>query len=426
MGYHPTIEKRCCTSFPIDHSVPYNMQSTTCYFAKESTLTMNNRLITRMQNLLGIIMILLGLQSYSLIAAEVLIPASPSIAAKSYFLQDYDSGQILVEHNADLRLAPASLTKIMTVYVVLREMNNGNLTLDEKTRISEKAWRTPGSRMFVEVNDMVAIKDLLRGVIIQSGNDATVALAEHVAGNEATFAELMNQHAARLGMVNTHFTDSNGLPAPEHFSTARDLSMLTKAMIMEFPAYYAWFAEKEFTYNKISQPNRNKLLWRDPSVDGVKTGYTEDAGYCLVASAIRNKMRLISVVMGTKSVKARTNETQSLLNYGFRFFETHRLYSAGESLTESKVWKGDSDQVNMGLHEDLYVTVPRRHYGDLKAMMSIDNTIMAPIAKGQVFGSVVVSLGDKALVKKPLVALSAVAEGSIIQQFFDEALLSFE
>ena len=391
---------------------------------------MNNRLSTRLyhlrRNISCIIALYIGLQSFTLTAAEVLIPASPNIAAKSYFLQDIDSGQILVEHNADDRLAPASLTKIMTVYVVFREMQNGNLTLDEETRISEKAWRTPGSRMFVEVNNMVTIKDLLRGVIIQSGNDATVALAEHVAGTEATFAELMNQHAARLGMVNTHFADSNGLPAPEHFSTARDLAILTKALIKEFPDYYAWFSEKEFTFNKISQPNRNKLLWRDPSVDGVKTGYTEDAGYCLIASAIRNNMRLISVVMGAKSVKARTNETQSLLNYGFRFFETHRLYSAGQALTESKVWKGASDQVTMGLHENLYVTVPRRHYGDLKAMMAIDNTIMAPIAKGQVFGSVTVSLGDELLVKKPLVALKTVEAGSIVQQFFDEALLRLQ
>jgi D-alanyl-D-alanine carboxypeptidase (penicillin-binding protein 5/6) len=314
----------------------------------------------------------------------------------------------------------------MTVYVVFREIKNGHLTLEETTQISEKAWRTPGSRMFVEVNNAVTVEDLLRGVIIQSGNDASVALAEHVTGDETTFAALMNQHAARLGMVNSHFANSNGLPISEHFTTARDLAILSKALISEFPDYYAWFAEKEFTYNKITQGNRNKLLWRDASIDGIKTGYTEDAGYCLVASAKRNDMRLISVVMGTKSVKSRTNESQSLLNYGFRFFETHLLYPANQILTETKVWKGAESDLNLGLKSDLYVTVPRRHYDDLQAKMSVDNSIIAPIAKHQVLGSVDINLGDKVMVKKPLVALSPVEEGGVIKQFFDEALMRFQ
>lgn len=391
---------------------------------------MNNRFSTIMhfhyRKLSVLAAIFLAFQSFSLSAEETLIPASPTIAATSYILQDYNSGQIIAEKDADTRLAPASLTKIMTVYVAFRELKNGNLSLDEITTISEKAWRTPGSRMFVEVNDLVSIKDLLKGVIIQSGNDATVALAEHITGDESTFATLMNQHAARLGMVNTHFTDSNGLPAPEHFSTARDMAMLTKALIKEFPDYYAWFSEKEFTYNKISQGNRNQLLWRDPSVDGVKTGYTEDAGYCLVASAIRNNMRLISVVMGTKSVKARTIESQSLLGYGFRFFESHLLYKAGQSLNETKVWKGEESRLDLGVNEDLFVTVPRGQYGALDAKMSIDNIIIAPVSKGQVFGSVDVSLNGNAIINKPLVALKPVAEGGIVQQLFDQALLKFQ
>ncbi|MGR9100901.1 MAG: D-alanyl-D-alanine carboxypeptidase family protein, partial [Gammaproteobacteria bacterium] len=320
----------------------------------------------------------------------------------------------------------ASLTKIMTVYVVFRELKNGNLTLDETTRISEKAWRTPGSRMFVEVNRRVSIEDLLKGVIIQSGNDATVALAEHVAGDESTFAALMNQHAARLGMLNTHFTDSNGLPSPEHFSSARDMAILTAALIREFPDFYRWFSEKEFTYNNITQPNRNRLLWRDESVDGVKTGYTEDAGYCLVASAKREEMRLISVVMGTSSANARAKENQSLLNYGFRFFETHRLYKANDALTEAKIWKGETGTLSLGLNDDLYVTVPRRHYDDLKAVLTVDDTIMAPVKKGQSFGTVSISLGDDTIINRPLVALTSVEEGGIFQQLYDEAMLRFK
>ncbi len=251
----------------------------------------------------------------------ILIPAAPRVAAKSYILIDYNSGKVLANKNADEKLSPASLTKIMTVYVIFRELKNGHLTLDEKVTISKKAWQTPGSRMFVEVNKQVSIEDLLQGVIIQSGNDASVALAEHVAGDEATFAAMMNQHAERLGMSNSHFQNSMGLPSNNHYSTARDLAILTTAVINEFPEYYKWDSQKEFTFNNITQPNRNKLLWRDKSVDGVKTGYTADAGYCMVTSALREGMRLISVVMGTASVNARANESQSLLNYGFRFLK---------------------------------------------------------------------------------------------------------
>lgn len=357
---------------------------------------------------------------------KILIPAAPSVAAKSFILLDFNSGKVLAEKNADVRLSPASLTKIMTVYVVFRELKNGHLTLDEKVTISKKAWQTGGSRMFVEVNKQVAIEDLLQGVIIQSGNDASVALAEHVAGDEGTFAAMMNQHAERLGMLDSHFENSMGLPAKNHYTTARDLATLTTAVIREFPEYYRWDSQKEFTFNNITQPNRNKLLWRDKSVDGVKTGYTEDAGYCMIASAKREEMRLISVVMGTASANARANESQSLLNYGFRFFETHKLYTGNEALNEARIWKGDSKQLPLGLIDDLYVTIPRRHYNDLKAEVNINEKIIAPVKQGESLGSVNVSLAGDMVANKQLVALKTVSKGSFVDRLFDEALLMLE
>ena len=357
---------------------------------------------------------------------NILIPAAPRVAADSYILIDFNSGKVLAEKSADEQLAPASLTKIMTVYVIFRELKNGHLTLDEKVTISKKAWQTPGSRMFVEVNKQVAIEDLLQGVIIQSGNDASVALAEHVAGDESTFAAMMNQHATRLDMMDTNFENSMGLPSKNHFTTARDLAKLTIALINEFPEYYQWDSKKEFTFNNITQPNRNKLLWRDKSVDGVKTGYTEEAGYCMVASAKREGMRLVSVVMGTASANARANESQSLLNYGFRFFETHKLYSGLEALTETRIWKGDSKKLPMGLTDDLYVTIPRRHYNDLKAEIKLDKKIIAPVKQGEVFGAVNVSLAGNIVASRPLKALKTVNKGGLVQRLYDEAMLMLE
>ncbi len=359
-------------------------------------------------------------------ADKILIPASPDVAASSFFLMDFYSGRVLAEKNAEKKLPPASLTKIMTVYVVFRELANGHLTLDEKVTVSKKAWQTPGSRMFIEVNKQVSIENLLKGVIIQSGNDASVALAEHVAGDEATFAQLMNQHAQRLGMLDSNFQNSTGLPGEQHYTTARDLAILTRAVISEFPDYYRWDSQKEFTFNNITQHNRNKLLWRDDSVDGVKTGYTEEAGYCLVASALRNEMRLVSVVMGTTSENARANESQSLLNYGFRFFETHKLYAANEALTESRVWKGNIKQLAVGLAEDLYVTIPRRHLKDLKAETSVNARLIAPVAEGQTIGSLQVMLAGDIVASKPLVALKTVDKGGIMQRLMDEGLLLLE
>jgi len=357
---------------------------------------------------------------------EVSTPSAPTIDAAAYILQDYHTGKVLAENNADAKLAPASLTKIMTVYVVFTELSNGHLHLEDMVTISEKAWKTSGSRMFIELGNQVKVEDLLKGVIIQSGNDASVALAEHVGGNEETFAEMMNQHAIRLGMANSHFKNSDGLPVEDHYTTARDLAILTTALIKEFPDYYRWFSQKEFTFNKITQQNRNKLLSRDESVDGVKTGFTDDAGYCLVASALREDMRLISVVMGAKSANARANENQTLLNYGFRFYESHRLYQGKTALNEARVWKGASKTISLGLAEDIYVTIPRRQYKDLKAVINVDKKITAPVADGAKLGSVKVTLKDEVVINKDLVALKAVDQGNIFQRLSDSVMMMME
>ncbi|MDD5213990.1 MAG: D-alanyl-D-alanine carboxypeptidase [Methylococcales bacterium] len=358
--------------------------------------------------------------------SEILTPAAPKIAASSFILMDYYTGKILAENNADIKLAPASLTKIMTVYVAFREIASGHLKLDDLATVSQNAWQTGGSRMFLEVNNKVSIEDLIKGIVIQSGNDAAVALAEHIAGSESTFAEMMNQQAARLGMLNSHFEDSNGLPAENHYTSARDLAIVTKAIIDEFPDYYRWFSQKEFTYNKITQHNRNQLLDRDESVDGVKTGFTDDAGYCLVASAVRDNMRLISVVMGTSSANARANENQNLLNYGFRFFEGHKLYEANKQLAEARVWKGAIQNVPLGLTQNLNVTIPRRHYNDLKAEIIVDKKVTAPIAEGTKLGLVKVTLKNDVVATADLVALKAVEQGNIFQRLYDSILMMRE
>ncbi|MFU8788517.1 MAG: D-alanyl-D-alanine carboxypeptidase family protein [Methylobacter sp.] len=358
--------------------------------------------------------------------ALIATPAAPTIAASSHILMDYNTGRVLAENNADVKLAPASLTKIMSVYVVFQELSNGHLHLDDLVTISKKAWETPGSRMFVEVGKQVRIEDLLLGVIIQSGNDASVALAEHIAGDESTFADMMNQHAKRLGMNNSHFEDSNGLPIDNHYTTARDLAILTRALIKEFPDYYRWFSQKEFTFNNIVQHNRNKLLSRDASVDGVKTGFTDAAGYCLVASGLRDNMRLIAVVMGASSANARASQNQNLLNYGFRFFEAHKLYQGKTPLSEARIWKGDSKNIPLGLAEDLYVTIPRRHYDDLKAVITVDQKITAPVKEGAKLGSVNVTLKGDVVANQDLIALKSVEQGNIFQRIYDSGLMLLE
>jgi D-alanyl-D-alanine carboxypeptidase (penicillin-binding protein 5/6) len=347
----------------------------------------------------------------------------PSIDAPSYVLVDFYSGEALAELNADQPLAPASLTKIMTAYVVFRELGAGKIQLSDLVSVSETAWRTEGSRTFIEVNTQVPVEDLLKGMIVQSGNDASVALAEYVSGTEAAFAELMNAQAKRLGMTNSHFMNSTGLPHPEHYSSARDIARVARALILEFPELYRWYSLREFTYNKITQHNRNRLLGQDPSVDGMKTGHTKAAGYCLVTSARREGMRLISVVMGSKSPKARVKESQALLNFGFRSFETHRLYRAGDPLVQARIWKGSANRVPLGLKHDLHVTIPRKQYGDLSARLLIDASIVAPVLKGSEFGTVEVKLGEQAAAAAPVVALQDVPEGNLWQRLVDEALL---
>ncbi|HHH43740.1 MAG TPA: D-alanyl-D-alanine carboxypeptidase [Gammaproteobacteria bacterium] len=354
------------------------------------------------------------------------VPKAPSVGAKGYLVEDFLSGQAIAEKNADQPLEPASITKLMSAYVIFSEIRKGSLSLSDKVRISEKAWRTQGSRMFVEVNTQVSVADLIKGMIIQSGNDATVALAEQIAGTEASFAALMNTYAQQLGLTRSHFVNSTGLPDKEHYTTARDIVRVARALIREFPEYYQWYSEKQFTYNDITQYNRNKLLWRDESVDGLKTGHTDSAGYCLVTSAERDGMRLISVVLGTKSEEARADASQSLLNYGFRFFETHKLYDGNVKLTSARVWKGATEQVDLGLAEPLYITIPRGEYNNLDASMQLQEQIMAPVAQGQTLGHVVIRLGDKTVTERDLVALQAVDEGSFWQRIVDEGLLYFE
>jgi D-alanyl-D-alanine carboxypeptidase (penicillin-binding protein 5/6) len=356
---------------------------------------------------------------------QVPIPDPPQLDAKAYLLMEPNSEAILAESNADERLEPASLTKIMTAYVVFRELAGGHLSLKDPVLISEKAWRTGGSKMFVEVGTRVPVEDLIKGMVVQSGNDASVALAEHIAGSAATFAELMNANAKRLGMTNSHFVNPDGLPDPNHYTTARDIAKVTAATVREFPQYYAWYAEKEFTYNNIKQPNRNLLLYRDDSVDGVKTGHTEDAGYCLVSSAKRDGMRLIAVVMGSKGTEARARESLALLNYGFRFYETHKLYAAGQELEKLRVWRGDITELPVGPAQDVTVTVPHRKYDKLDAYIEKNRDIEAPVAKGAVVGSIVVNLEGKEVRRVPLVALQEVAEGGLWARARDSILQWF-
>jgi serine-type D-Ala-D-Ala carboxypeptidase (penicillin-binding protein 5/6) len=353
-------------------------------------------------------------------------PTPPSINAGGYVLLDFNTGSVLAESNARTRMEPASLTKLMTAYIVFNELKNGAISQDQLITISENAWRTQGSRMFVEVNKQVRISDLLKGMIVQSGNDATVALAEQVAGSEGAFAEMMNNFAGTLHMKDSHFMNSTGMPDPQHYTTAYDLALLARALIAAFPEDYKFYSMREFTYNNITQYNRNKLLWRDDSVDGVKTGHTDSAGYCLVSSAKRDDMRLISVILGAKSDDIRVQEAQTLLNYGFRFFETHRVYGADTSLKTARAWKGGAEELPLGLAQDLYVTIPRNQYQKLNAVMNMNTTIIAPVQKGQQLGTVQITLDGKNVAERPLVALREIPAGNFAQRLSDEIRLFFE
>ncbi len=353
-------------------------------------------------------------------------PSAPILESSSYVLQDNTSGKIIVSQNADERVEPASLTKMMTVYAIDSEIAAGRLNPNDKVYISENAWRTEGSRTFVQVNTYVPIKELLKGVIIQSGNDASVALAEHVAGSEEAFAELMNHHAQRLGMNSSHFTNATGLPGPDHYTTASDMAILANALINDYPESYELYSKKTYTHNDIKQSNRNLLLWRDKSVDGIKTGHTDNAGYCLVASAQRDGMRLNAVVMGAANDGARIEQAQRLLNYGFRFYQTKSLLSAEQALTQARVYSGKQSIITAGILDDVFVTLPQGQINFLDTEISIDNNLRAPITMGQQIGTLRVTLDNEIILEQPVVALENVEKGGIFRRLMDSIKLFFK
>jgi D-alanyl-D-alanine carboxypeptidase (penicillin-binding protein 5/6) len=356
------------------------------------------------------------------------VPPPPAVSAKSWVLMDFATGQVLAGEHYDDRVEPASITKVMTSYVVAAEMKAGKVKANDPVMMSEHAWReggagTEGSYSGFEVNKTAPLVEMEKGMVIQSGNDAAIALAEHVAGSEDAFASLMNAYAKRIGLKNSHWVNPHGLSAPEHYSTAHDLALLGRAMIRDYPEPYAYNKIKEYTVGPITQQNRNLLLWRDPSVDGIKTGHHSGAGYCLMASAKRGDQRLVSVVMGDTSENQRAVDSQALLNWGFRFYETHRLYEGNKAISKQKVWKGAADEVQLGLPEPMLVSTPRGKYAQLKPSMEIPKTLVAPIAKGQKIGTVKVMLDGKVVAQRPLVALNAVEEGGFFKRMWDELMM---
>jgi D-alanyl-D-alanine carboxypeptidase (penicillin-binding protein 5/6) len=354
------------------------------------------------------------------------IPDPPATAGESYILMDAASGRVLAAKNPDKRLSPASLTKIMTSYVVYKALDSGSVALKDNARVSEAAWKMGGSQMFLEVDKPVTVDKLLDGLVVQSGNDAALALAEHVGGSETAFVQQMNHYADELGLENTHFANPEGLSVEGHYSSARDLAELSRSLIQEFPERYERYAKREFTYNGIRQHNRNELLYSDASVDGLKTGYTEQAGYCLAAAAKRDGMRLISVVMGEPSADKRMADSRALLGWGYRFYESHQLYAAGDVLKQAPIWEGAASEVPLGLTEALHVTVAKGEYENLSASMTFPGRLVAPADKGAELGRVVVTNGDKTVAEAPLVALSAVAQGSLVQRMTDTVLQWFQ
>ncbi len=353
------------------------------------------------------------------------LPPPPELKARSYVLMDGLSGRVLAGLDPDSRQEPASLTKLMTAYGVFHALKESRIKVTDMVTISEHAWQQEGSRMFVEVGKQVSVENLIQGMIVQSGNDATVALAEHVAGTEPTFVQVMNAYAKRLGMTGSHFMNAAGMPDPDHYMTARDAATLARAVIAEFPEYYKWYSQKEFTWNGITQQNRNGLLWRDPTVDGVKTGHTETAGYCLIASAKRDGMRLVSVVLGTDSMKEREDASATLLGYGFNFYETKRVYGAGQPLTTTHVWKGAESEVGLALHSDLYVTGQRGHIGSVKAEFELPAHLIAPLAARAAVGKVKVVVDGQPVATYDLYPARDVPAGGIFRRAIDTVRLWF-
>lgn len=349
----------------------------------------------------------------------IFTPNAPEANAGGYILMDADSGKILDEKNADKHMAPASLTKLMTMYVISTALKSGNIHYEDKVRISNRAWQTGGSRMFLKPNTDVSVRDLIQGIIVDSGNDATVAMAEFLAGTEDAFATLMNAQAKTLGMKNSHFVDSNGLPNPNHYSSPRDLAILAQAIIKNYPEDYKIYSEKWFTYNNIRQPNRNRLLWVFPDADGLKTGHTAEAGYCLVGSAKKNGTRMISVVMNAPSDPVRTEESIKMLTYGFRFFETHKLFAALTTLTHARVWKGIKKEVPLGVAEDFHVTLPNGQYKNVQTDIHLNEPIQAPVSKGSIYGKVNVMLNNQTVASMPLIALTDDERGGFFHSIAD-------
>ncbi|MGR8947220.1 MAG: D-alanyl-D-alanine carboxypeptidase family protein [Gammaproteobacteria bacterium] len=382
-----------------------------------------------MNNIIRISLIIFAVAASNLATAKdfaELVPKPPRLKAKSYILVDAMSGVTLAEFNAEETNEPASLTKIMTVYVVANALKSGSISLDQKTTVSEKAWKMEGSRMFIEVGKQVTVDELLDGVVIQSGNDASVALAEFVAGGEDVFAEEMNQAARQLGMRGSNFSNSTGLPDQNTYVTARDLAVLSAALIKEHPEIYERFKQREFTFNEIKQFNRNRLLARDASVDGIKTGHTEAAGYCLVSSAVKDGMRLIAVVMGTESDEARTEESQKLLNFGYRYFENKRIYNAGDTVASVKAWKGENESLPLSVANDLRITIPRGRFEEIEASAKLPNSVSAPVAQGEKIGEMILTLDATEIARVPLLAKQDLNEGSIFGRLIDEVKMRLE
>jgi D-alanyl-D-alanine carboxypeptidase (penicillin-binding protein 5/6) len=355
----------------------------------------------------------------------LITPAPPPLNAKAYILIDIDSGKIIAEKNSEMRLPPASLTKMMTLHVVSKALSNQQIHLNDPVRISQAAWKTGGSRMFVKEGQQVSVRDLLKGIIVDSGNDACVAIAEHLGSSESGFTEIMNQQAQNLGMKNSHFTDSTGLPDKAHYTTAKDLAILGRSLINDYPQYYRWYKQKWFTYNGIRQPNRNRLLWRDGQVDGLKTGHTNEAGYCLVSSAKRNNMRLLAVVLNSPNDTARADDSERLLNYGFRFFETHKLYKAGSKITQLPLYKGKLSQLTVGVLSDQYITIPTGQYQRLTVNTKTPKYVQAPISKNGQVGELIVNFDNNPLTTQPLYALEDAPAGGLYTRAKDSIRMLF-
>jgi D-alanyl-D-alanine carboxypeptidase (penicillin-binding protein 5/6) len=385
-----------------------------------------------MRTLSGAIgLLVLALFPALLPAAAPAVPPPPTVTGRAHVLMDFATGKVLAAENEHQRLEPASLTKLMTAYTIFRALKEGQVKLTDNVVVSERAWReggagSEGSTMFLPINSSTTLENMLKGMIIQSGNDASIALAEHLSGSEEAFSDVMNRHAKELGMNDSHFMNSPGLPNPEHYTSAADIAILGRAIIREFPEYYAWFSEKEFVFNGIKQGNRNLLLYRDSTVDGIKTGHTQAAGYCLAASAKRGDMRMIAVVMGTESPDARAKASLELLNYGFRYYDTRRLYQKGKAVAEARVWKGVAEKVGLGVPADIWVTIPRGSMDQVRAQTDAPRDLTAPLSPATPVGKLRVTLAGAPLLESPLVPLTAVAEGSLWRQAVDTVLLWFE